>query len=158
MAQQIGSAGVSEPEDQPEALHPAGDAAAVATVNRRFYEAFEAADLDAMSDLWEHSDRASCVHPGWAVLRGWSAVAAGWAALFQGPQRLQFILTNEQVTVHGGTAWVTVDENIIGPDSGAVAAVNIFVRADPADDPLGGWRMVAHHGSAIAAHQHPPDA
>jgi ketosteroid isomerase-like protein len=127
-----------------------GDRDAVARANARFYEAFEAADLDTMSDLWEHSDRVTCVHPGWAVLRGWSAVAASWAAIFQGPQRLQFIVTNDDVAVHGDTAWVTLDENIIGADSATVAAVNIFVRVPEADEPLG-WRMVAHHGAAVAA-------
>jgi ketosteroid isomerase-like protein len=118
--------------------------AGVGRANRAFYEAFESADLDAMSDLWEHSERVSCVHPGWTLLRGWGPVAASWAALFQGPQRLQFILTNERVEVDGDTGWVTVDENIIGTEAGAtVAALNVFVRAGE------GWRMVAHHGSAV---------
>jgi ketosteroid isomerase-like protein len=121
----------------------AGDEQAVSAANERFYEAFEAADLDAMSDLWEHSDRVTCTHPGWAVLRGWSSVAASWAALFQGPERLQFILTNQQVVVEGSAAWVTVDENIIGTESGTVASVNLFARDG------GEWRMVGHHGSAV---------
>ena len=75
--------------------------------NRAFYEAFEARDLDAMSDLWEHSDRVSCTHPGWSVLRGWGAVAASWLAMFQGPQQIQFILTDEHVEVVGDLGWVT---------------------------------------------------
>jgi ketosteroid isomerase-like protein len=120
------------------------DDRAVSAANQAFYQAFEAADLDAMSDLWEHSDRVSCVHPGWSVLRGWSSVAASWAALFQGPERLQFILTNEQVVVQGDAGWVTLDENIIGSDSGTVTSVNLFVRSGD------GWRMVGHHGSAVA--------
>jgi ketosteroid isomerase-like protein len=125
---------------------PPADAGAVSEANQAFYEAFEAADLDAMSDLWEHSDRVSCVHPGWTSLQGWGPVAASWAALFQGPQRLQFILTNERVQVDGDTGWVTVDENIIGAEAGAtVAALNVFVRGGA------GWRMVAHHGSAVVA-------
>lgn len=127
----------------------AGDDEAVAEANRRFYQAFEAADLDAMSDLWEHSDRVSCVHPGWAVLRGWSAVASSWAALFQTGERLQFILTNEQVVVQGDAAWVTVDENIIGTESGTVATVNLFVRSD------GRWQVVGHHGSGVVLRQDP---
>jgi ketosteroid isomerase-like protein len=114
--------------------------------NLAFYEAFEARDLDAMSDLWEHSDRVTCTHPGWSVLRGWGAVAASWLAMFQGPQQLQFILTDEQVEVVGDLAWVTVDENIIGDQTGAtVSALNVFVRHD------GGWRLVAHHGSSVMA-------
>jgi ketosteroid isomerase-like protein len=120
------------------------DHRAVGEVNRAFYDAFEAADLDAMSDLWEHSDRVSCVHPGWAVLRGWGAVSASFLAIFQGPHRLQFILTEERVTVAGDTAWVTVDENIIGSEVGStVTALNLFVRE--ADT----WRIVAHHGSSV---------
>jgi ketosteroid isomerase-like protein len=122
------------------------DARAVLAVNRAFYEAFEAADLDAMSDLWEHSDRVSCVHPGWSVLRGWGAVSASFLAIFQGPHRLQFILTEERVTVAGDTAWVTVDENIIGSEAGStVTALNLFVRHGDRD----GWRVVAHHGSSV---------
>jgi ketosteroid isomerase-like protein len=131
----------------PDATDAAPDqAGAVVALNERFYAAFEAADLDAMSDLWEHSDRVSCTHPGWAVLRGWSAVAASWAALFQGPDRLQFILTNQQVVVQGTAAWVTLDENIIGTEAGTVSTVNLFVRGPD------GWAMVGHHGSAVVAH------
>ena len=66
---------------------------AVLDANRAFYEAFEQRDLDAMSDVWEHSDRVVCTHPGWTVLRGWGAVAGSWFAIFTGPTPLQFILT-----------------------------------------------------------------
>ena len=122
------------------------DAHVVLAVNRAFYEAFESRDLDAMSDLWEHSDRVTCTHPGWGVLRGWGKVAASWMALFQGPQQLQFILTDERVDLEGDVAWVTVDENILEEDSGAtVAAVNIFVRHPS------GWKVVAHHGSGLVS-------
>lgn len=117
--------------------------------NAAFYAAIEAADLDAMSDLWEHSDRVVCTHPGWSTVRGWGAVSASWFSIFQGPQRLQFVLTNEQVAVSGGTAWVTVDENLLGSGpgfGGTVAAINLFVRQMD-----GSWRMVAHHGGPVAA-------
>jgi ketosteroid isomerase-like protein len=115
-------------------------------LNRAFYEAFEARDIDAMSDLWEHTDRVTCTHPGWAVLRGWGAVAASWVAMFQGPQRIQFILTDERAEVAGEIGWVTLDENIIGVEAGStVSALNLFLRTDR------GWRLVAHHGSAIAS-------
>ena len=111
-----------------------------------FYEAFESRDLDAMSDIWEHSDRVSCTHPGWSVLRGWGAVAASWLAMFQGPQQIQFILTDEHVEVDSDLGWVTVDENIIGDQTGStVSALNVFVRGES------GWRLVAHHGSAVVA-------
>ena len=128
------------------------DETVVEALNERFYAAFEAADLDAMSDLWEHSDRVSCVHPGWAILRGWSSVASSWAALFQSPERLQFILTNQHVIVIGDAAWVSVDENIIGAESGTVASLNLFARDE------GEWKMIAHHGSAVVLRNQPRDS
>ena len=131
-----------EPTDAPE---PAGDSEAVLAVNRRYYEAFEAKDMDAMSDLWERSDRAICTHPGWATLEGWGPVAASFFALFQGGQQIQFVLTRETVFVAGDTAWVSLDENLLGDQGGVtVATVNIFSRRDGA-----GWRMVCHHGSVV---------
>jgi ketosteroid isomerase-like protein len=127
---------------------PTEEEAAVSAANAAFYAAFEARDLDVMSGVWEHSDRVSCVHPGWHVLRGWGAVAGSWFALFGGPQHLQFILTNEVVSVAGDTAWVTVDENLLDGDSvgGTVTAINVFVR----DAASGAWKLVAHHGSPVA--------
>lgn len=122
-----------------------GDVAAVLAANEAFYRAFEQADLDAMSDVWEHRDDVSCVHPGWPVLRGWGAVSASWMALFDGGERLQFILTNTSVSVEGTMAWVVVDENIIsGASHSTVTAINVFCQRE------GTWRMVAHHGSGVA--------
>ena len=121
------------------------DTEAVRAANRRYYDAFEARDLDAMSDVWHHDDGVVCTHPGWKTLHGWGAVAGSWFALFGGPQHLQFILTDERISVSGEVAWVTVDENLISEQVGAtVAAVNIFRRVD------GDWRMVLHHGSPVA--------
>lgn len=118
----------------------------VAAANAAFYDAFERRDLDAMSDVWEHSDRVACVHPGWSLLAGWGAVSASWFALFDGPQRLQFIVTDERVAVAGDLAWVTCNENLIdGGETQAVAATNVFARGE------GRWRLVHHHGSPVLA-------
>lgn len=114
--------------------------------NRRYYEAFEARDLDAMSDVWDRSDRSLCTHPGWATLEGWGAVAASFFALFQNGAQLQFVLTRERATVVGDAAWVSVDENLLGDQGGVtVSALNLFVRRG------GGWRMIGHHGSVVQA-------
>jgi len=119
-----------------------------AEANLAFYAAFEARDLEAMSHLWEHTDRVVCTHPGWAVLRGWGQVAASFFALFQNDQHLQFILTNISAQSEGDVAWVSVDENILAEAEPAttVAALNVFVRP-----PGGEWRMVAHHASPVTA-------
>jgi|HubBroStandDraft_6_1064221.scaffolds.fasta_scaffold1275852_2 ketosteroid isomerase-like protein len=100
-----------------------------------------------MSDLWEHSDRSVCTHPGWVALRGWAAIVSSFIALFSNGQSLQFLLTDVTTTINGDTGWVTVDENLLGDQGGAtVAAINLFARA--AD---GSWRLVLHHGSAVHA-------
>ena len=115
--------------------------------NRSFYDAFERRDLDAMSEVWEHSDRVVCTHPGWTALRGWGAVAGSWFALFTGPNPIQFILTDVRVDIAGDVGWVTLDENVIGEHiGGTVSALNLFTRGDD-----GRWRMVAHHGSPVAS-------
>jgi ketosteroid isomerase-like protein len=137
---------VAVPPDFERPASDSADEAAVRAASRAFYDAFESRDLDAMSDCWEHSDRIVCTHPGWRMLRGWGAVSGSWFALFRGPSPLQFILTDEVVAVEGDAAWVTVDENLISPEmgGGTVAAMNVFVRGGD------GWRLVAHHGSAVA--------
>jgi ketosteroid isomerase-like protein len=126
-----------------EARDPIG--AAVLEVNRAFYDAFETSDFNAMSDLWVHEDHAVCVHPGWTALRGWASIASSWAAMFDGPQHIQFIVTDEHVSVNGDVAWVSCDENLLTIGASAtVNALNVFERAHD-----GQWRMVAHHGAPV---------
>jgi uncharacterized protein (TIGR02246 family) len=121
---------------------------AVSAANGAFYAAFEARDLDAMAEVWERTERAVCTHPGWPTLHGWARVITSWEAIFQNTPWIQFVLTDERVDVEGDTAWVTVTENILQGESvhaSSAAALNLFVRRD------GGWRLVAHHGSPVAA-------
>jgi hypothetical protein len=76
-------------------------------------------------------------------------VSASFYALFDGPVPIQFILTGERAEVVADTAWVSVDENILGEDAGATAAgLNVFVRSN------GGWQMVVHHSSQVLSHDH----
>ncbi len=120
------------------------DLAALLKANQAFYDAFEARDIDAMSDLWEHSDRVVCTHPAYPMLRGWGAIAGSWYELFGGSEWLQFIVTNAHAEIAGDIGWVVCDENILGSaTSGTVAALNLFAREG--DD----WRMIAHHGSVV---------
>jgi ketosteroid isomerase-like protein len=122
------------------------DLQSLRAANQRYYEAFEASDLDAMSEVWERSDRALCTHPGWSMLRGWGHIASSFMALFQSPGALQFVLTEDRPVVEGDVGWISLDENLLGDDSGiTVSAINLFVRHDS------GWRMVAHHGSVVQA-------
>jgi ketosteroid isomerase-like protein len=126
----------------------------VRAANSAFYAALEARDLDAMADVWEHSDRIVVTHPGWPMLRGWAKVAGSWDAIFRNTGYIQFVLTDEQVTVIGDAAWVTLDENILQSAgevelSGSKAtSVNVFVRDDEQGPER--WRMVVHHASPVS--------
>ena len=116
----------------------------VLAANDAFYAAHEARDLDAMRQVWDHGERAVCVHPGWPILRGWSAIEESWRRIFDGVGRSQFILTNQSVDVGGDLAWVALEENLVDRgDTHAVAAVNVFALD------VDGWKMVAHHGSPV---------
>lgn len=118
---------------------------AVLAANDAFYRAFEARDLRAMSDVWERSERATCTHPGWRRLHGWPLVMESWRRLFEGPQRLQFVLTDVSVVRVADVAIVHLDENLLdAAATGTVAALNVFVSGAQ------GWRMLAHHGSPVA--------
>ena len=118
----------------------------VLAANAAFYDAFERRSLDGMRDVWDHGDDVVCVHPGWPVLRGWPVVEESWRRIFDGPGRIQFIVTNEASRTTGDVAWVTLDENLVDRAStGTIAATNIFVRR--AD----GWKLVLHHGSPVGS-------
>jgi hypothetical protein len=118
----------------------------VLAANQAFYDAHETRSLSAMSDVWEHSQRAVCVHPGWPILRTWPVIEESWRRILEGPGRNQFILTNESVEIVGDLAWVTLDENLVqGAATGTVAATNLYIRA------AGLWKLVAHHGSPVMA-------
>lgn len=117
----------------------------IMSANQAFYDAHEQRDLTAMSSVWEHSDRACCIHPGWPILRTWPVIEESWRRIFAGSGRNQFIVTNEQVHVAGDIAWVSLDENLVdGGMTGTIAATNMFVRVGT------DWKLILHHGSPVA--------
>ena len=127
------------------------DVAAVEAVNLAMYEAFEAADVDRMSSVWDDVDPAAAVvvHPGWPMLRGREQVLRSWSAAMAGTDYVQFFLTDVHVSVLGDTAVVTCTENVLtevteAAHSGStVVATNVLVRRP------GGWRVQVHHGSPV---------
>jgi hypothetical protein len=113
-------------------------------INQAFYAAHEAQSLAGMAEVWDHDDRSACIHPGWPILRGWPAIEESWRRIFGGPGHNQFIVTNEQCTIRGDVAWITLDENLVSAaGTGTIAATNVFVRRDV------GWRLTVHHGSPV---------
>lgn len=126
--------------------HEDADIAAVTEANLRFYEAFGSLDVDEMEKVWETSDRVLCIHPGWQLVTGWDNIKGSWESIFFNATLMHFIITDTQVTVHQGSAWVSCVENITSVVDGsasnfAIRTTNVFIKGES------GWLMVYHHGS-----------
>lgn len=116
---------------------------AVLTANRTFYRAFVDGDFAAMDALWSRVAPVACIHPGWDVLTGRTAVMASWRDIFGQPTPIQ--CRAERVLLFGDSACVICHETLgSGPGSGLLVATNLFVRE--AD----GWRLVHHQAGGVA--------
>lgn len=110
-----------------------------------FYEALEAADIEAVVDLWLEDDDVVCIHPNGPRLLGFAAVRASWAAILaNGPLNvrgtLRKSLDTPTVAVHN-----VIEEVMVGSGTAqqvvSVLATNVYVKTSA------GWKMVLHHGS-----------
>jgi len=110
-----------------------------------FYEALEAADLDAMMEVWADDEEIVCVHPGGPRLAGFEQVRASWAQIFGSGQKLKVHVSNQVILSGMMLAIHSVHENILvqgeSRPRAPVAATNVFLRTGK------GWRMILHHGS-----------
>lgn len=121
--------------------------AQVKRANERFYRAFESLDIDRMSAVWVHAERARCVHPGWDMLQGWETICRSWEAIFANTEYMRFVITNVSVHLYGSVAWVTCIENLTDmletPNMTRILATNIYEKTGEE------WRMVHHHASPV---------
>lgn len=116
--------------------------------NARFYEAFENADIDTLEAVWSHGRHVKCIHPGWTVLEGWSAVKKSWTDIFSRGMEMKISLRNVTVEVYGTLGVVILMEEIVYQsgkvrNSGTVMATNLF-EFDGRE-----WKMIHHHGSPM---------
>ena len=119
----------------------------IKAANQWFYDAFSALDISGMDRVWENSERAMCVHPGWTPLVGWDAIRQSWDRIFENANLMQFQVRYLNVIVQGEFGCVTCVESITSVVQGRAAnfstfATNVFAHYDD------GWRMVAHHASS----------
>jgi ketosteroid isomerase-like protein len=122
----------------------------VRRANLAFYRAFESLQLIQMEEVWLHSARVQCIHPGWRRLVGYAAVMSSWQRIFENTFEMSFDLTGVEISLIGDLAWVVCTENITsrtydGVARSQVEATNVFERHE------GRWRMVHHHGSPVIA-------
>ena len=127
------------------------DETAVAAANLGFYRALEARNLRAMESVWLQEESATCVHPGWHRLEGWTEIARSWENIFLNSRPWTVSCEAIRIAVAGDFACVTCVEVILpfgadeDEDAARMQATNVFVRAN------GQWRMVHHHASASPA-------
>ena len=131
-------------------------------INIQFYKAFESLSLERMEQIWKHSDDVVCVHPGWDLFRGWTAVRESWMTIFQNTERIQFIITNAKVRAFENIMAVVVCleniETIINQDKirMGIIATNIFERQRIVSRNDGDeWLMIHHHGSPVSNYMPP---
>ena len=124
------------------------DAAAVEQANARFYRAFETLDIHEMDRVWSHGEHVKCIHPGWPLLVGWSAVRASWETIFANTAEMSFTLSNVDVAAVGELAWVTCTENILSEVRGRVTVTSVLAT-NVFESDADRWLLVHHHASHV---------
>jgi len=137
-----------------------GSLASLEAANLALYAAVEAADFEAMSNLWvagPDADSSVCVHPGWPAVVGRGQVLRAWALIMANTTYIQFFLTDVRLWIVDDVGVVSCQENILtgldaGPSGGVaqmsggkVVATNVFRRTPQ------GWRAWLHHASPVLA-------
>lgn len=121
---------------------------AIKSANLAFYKAIEAGVIERMEEVWWHSENARCVHPGWALLVGWSRIRAAWEQIFASAEKMRISPADVYIHRSGEVAWVTCIENITvfeeaSFDTVQAVATNLFIEQ------AGRWLMMHHHASPI---------
>lgn len=131
---------------------------AVEESNTRFYMAFESLSIEKMEGCWKHSDNTVCIHPGWEMFTGWTAIRESWVSIFENSRKIEFYITNIKIRTFDNLAIVVCLENIdslIDNENSlrtGVIATNIFEHnlKRTLSNTNNQWLMIHHHGSSIA--------
>jgi ketosteroid isomerase-like protein len=121
----------------------------VLAANRRFYDAFEALDIEWMEACWAPREDIACLHPGGPWQHGPQEVREGWEAIMANTGYIEFEIADACVAVVDPVAWVTCTERITSAGGeGArtvaeIAATNLFLLG------ASGWRIALHHASPV---------
>jgi len=122
--------------------------AQVEAANRRFYDAFETKDADALAACWAASDDIACVHPGGPWVSGWEDVREAWEFILANTGYIEVGVEIVAIVVTDPVAIVSCVEHVTTARDGerveaSVAATNVFELG------VHGWRMLVHHASPI---------
>ena len=136
---------------------------AIENSNTRFYKAFESLSIEKMEEVWKHSDNAICIHPGWEMFTGWTAIRESWTRIFENTRMIKFFITNTKVRTFENIAIVVCLENIdtVIDDENTITmgviATNIFEQQNVKknNDYNNEWLMIHHHGSLVVNYMPP---
>ena len=117
-------------------------------VNKKFYEAFNARDLDAMRSVWSSQDNAICVHPGWSTLSGFEPIMESWKGIFKNSGNMDIQISDVTVTASECLAWVSCVEKLYTIASNGVLASKVF-STNLFQLNEGNWKMIMHHASSM---------
>jgi len=131
---------------------------AVEESNTRFYMAFESLSIERMELCWKHSDNTVCIHPGWEMFTGWTAIRESWVSIFENSKKIEFYITNIKIRTFDNLAIVVCLENIdslIDNENSlrtGIIATNVFEHNLKRTVSITNnqWLMIHHHGSSIA--------
>ncbi len=115
--------------------------AALLSANEAFYDAFDTADLDAMSALWAAEHDVACLHPGAPPIFGRDAVLKSWFDILGAPQRPAIQCTEARAIAFHRSGIVICREVLSG---GLLMATNIFVLEHDV------WRIVHHQAGPLS--------
>jgi ketosteroid isomerase-like protein len=115
-------------------------------VEAAYYAAFEAADIEAMMEIWAEADHVVCVHPvGGHQLRGREAVLEGWIHVFARELDMRITLSDVTRTRIGNLAVHAGHENIVRRADPGVRGIVVFTNVY--ERSADGWKMILHHAS-----------
>lgn len=116
--------------------------------NEAFYLAFEGRDMDAMAHLWSEAHEITCLHPGWPLLAGRTAVLDSWQAILTNPQQGPVSVYGARAFAWGGETMAVCCYERAGDT--VMVATNVFVHEDER------LRMVAHQAGFCGNPPAPP--
>ena len=130
--------------------------------NTRLYKAFENLSIEKMEEVWKHSDDTICIHPGWEMFTGWTAIRESWIRIFENTRMIKFFITNTKVKTFENIAIVVCLENIdtVIDDENSirmgVIATNIFEHNVKNNNNYNNeWLIIHHHGSVVVNYMPP---
>ncbi|MCA3220263.1 MAG: nuclear transport factor 2 family protein [Burkholderiales bacterium] len=120
--------------------------ASPAECEQAFYDALEAADVDAINDLWLDDEDVCCIHPNGPRLVGVNAVRASWAAILANGA-INIRATARKAVETPTVAVHNVVEQIVMTQGRRQQIVHVIATNAYVKTPAG-WKMVLHHAAA----------